>query len=112
MIYLQINGQIKNKKYIYGYLENLSRSLNIHRLRSKAIIVRFSKELDDGNQGNCWGDRKEGYITINIAKTCEGEPYSTAEMMQTLAHVCVRLIPSFSLHLVLGVFIDHPPDIL
>jgi hypothetical protein len=90
MIYFLINGQIKNKKYIYGYLENLSRSLNIHRLRSKAIIVRFSKELDDGNQGNCWGDRKEGYITINIAKTCEGEPYSTAEMMQTLAHEMVH----------------------
>lgn len=90
MIYLQINGQIKNKKAIYVYLENLSRSLNIHRLRSKTIFVTFRIELEDGNQGNCWGDRNEGYITINIAKTVEGESLSTAEMMKTLAHEMVH----------------------
>ena len=90
MPHLILSGQIKNKKQVVEYFHALSKELGISRMWSKVIFVKFETALDDESQGLCWGDTKEGYVTIQIARKSDGEkiPYET--MMQTLAHEMVH----------------------
>ena len=91
MPHLILSGQIKNKKQVVEYFHALSKELGINRMWSKVIFVKFETVLDDESQGLCWGDIKEGYVTIQIARKSDGEkiPYET--MMQTLAHEMVHV---------------------
>jgi hypothetical protein len=90
MPYFKVTGQVKNKKKVKEYLDNLSKELGINRMWSKVIFVRFKTKLDNDSQGLCWGDYKEGYAEIKIARTSEGNDIPYDMMMQTLAHEMVH----------------------
>ena len=89
MPHLVLHGQIAQKKKIKLYVRKLEIALGINRMWSKIILLNFRKDIH-GLYGNCWGDEKEGYVEINIAKTLYGEPIPFEEIMSTLAHEMVH----------------------
>ena len=68
-----LNGQIKGKSsgIIDLYVYNLCKELGIGRMYRKLIEIDFVTD-QEGQLGNAWGDAKEGYAHINIARKCEG----------------------------------------
>jgi hypothetical protein len=90
MPHFKINGRIKHKSKVESYANNLAKELGIGRMWSKIIFLNFKTKLDNENQGNCWGCKKEGYVEINIARTSEGDDMPYDKMMQTLAHEMVH----------------------
>ena len=80
----QVRGKGKGYEYhlVHEYLCNLQKELNIHRLRSKWVTVKFVKSVD-GNMGDCIGDTDE--VDIRIDKTM-----SWNDQMVTLAHEMVH----------------------
>lgn len=90
MPHIVLKGQIKDKKKVYAYVDSLCKELGIGRMWSKAIFITFKTVIDDDNQGNCWGDAKEGYVDISIARNSEGIKIPHDQMMQTLAHEMVH----------------------
>ena len=87
---LVLRGQVAQKKKIDIYIKKLCRELGINRLWSKVIILNFETTLDSDSEGLCWGDTKEGYVDIHIARKSLGEKLSYESMMQTLAHEMVH----------------------
>ncbi len=85
-----LKGRIKHKAKVRAYVEHLCKDLGINRMWSKVLFIRFHTSLKHESQGLCWGDRNEGYVEIDIARTSNGEdiPYET--IMQTLAHEMVH----------------------
>ena len=90
MPHIVLKGQIKDKKKVYAYVDSLCKELGIGRMWSKAIFITFKTVIDDDNQGNCWGDAKEGYVDISIARNSEGIKIPHDQMMQSLAHEMVH----------------------
>ena len=85
MACLHITGVRKNSldfKVIDEFVTNLQKELNIHRLRSKWIYIKFVKNVD-GDMGDCIGDTNE--VDIRIDKTMDWE-----DQMVTLAHEMVH----------------------
>ena len=80
----EVIGKGKGYEYhlVHEYLCNLQKELNIHRLRSKWVTVKFVKSVD-GNMGDCIGDTDE--VDIRIDKTM-----SWNDQMVTLAHEMVH----------------------
>ena len=80
----QVRGKGKGYEYnlVHEYLCNLQKELNIHRLRSKWVTVKFVKSVD-GNMGDCIGDTDE--VDIRIDKTMSWD-----DQMITLAHEMVH----------------------
>ena len=87
---IRIKGQIKDKKKVYEYAHALCKELGINRMYSKCIFINFKTTLDKDSQGLCWGDPKEGYVDMSIARKSDGEKLSYESMMQTLAHEMVH----------------------
>lgn len=87
---IRIKGQIKDKKKVYEYAHALCKELGINRMYSKCIFINFKTTLDNDSQGLCWGDPKEGYVDMSIARKSDGEKLSYESMMQTLAHEMVH----------------------
>ena len=80
-----ISGVKKNSldyKVINDFVINLQKELNIHRLRSKWIYIKFVKSVD-GDMGDCIGDTNE--VDIRIDKTMDWK-----DQMITLAHEMVH----------------------
>tara|TARA_B100001093_G_scaffold514086_1_gene587373 strand:+ start:1744 stop:2199 length:456 start_codon:yes stop_codon:yes gene_type:complete len=69
-------------KIIDEFVANLQEELNIHRLRSKWINIKFVKSVD-GNMGDCIGDTSD--VDIRINKTMDWK-----DQMITLAHEMVH----------------------
>ena len=90
MPHLVLKGQIKHKAKVEKYVHSLCKELGINRMYSKVIFLTFKTTLADGSQGLCWGDLKEGYCEISIARESEGKKIHHEEMMQTLAHEMVH----------------------
>ena len=90
MNHVVISGRVKNKKRIEQYIHALAKELNIHRMWSKVIFVKFRKSLEDDAQGLCWGDYNDGYAEIKIARESLGEPVEYEEMLKTIAHEMVH----------------------
>ena len=67
---------------INDFVANLQKELNIHRLRSKWIHIKFVKNVD-GDMGDCIGDTNE--VDIRIDKTMDWK-----DQMLTLAHEMVH----------------------
>ncbi len=80
----QIRGKGKGYEYqlVHEYVANLQKELNIHRLRSKWVTIKFVKSVD-GNMGDCIGDTDE--VDIRIDKTM-----SWNDQMVTIAHEMVH----------------------
>ena len=80
----EVIGKGKGYEYhlVHEYLCNLQKELNIHRLRSKWVTVKFVKNVD-GDMGDCIGDTDE--VDIRIDKTM-----SWNDQMVTLAHEMVH----------------------
>ena len=91
MPHIVLKGQIKDKKKVHAYVHSLCHELGIGRMWSKVIFINFKTVLDDDNQGVCWGDTKEGYVDISIARSSEGVKIPYEMMMQTLAHEMVHV---------------------
>jgi hypothetical protein len=85
-----IKGQIKDKKKVHAYAHFLCKELGINRMYSKVIFITFKTTLDHDSQGLCWGDPKEGYVDMSIARKSQGEKLPYEEIMQTLAHEMVH----------------------
>lgn len=85
-----IIGRVKHKKKIEQYIHMLAKELNIHRMWSKTILVKFRTKLPDDVQGLCWGDYNDGYVEIKIARESVGEPVEYDEMLRTIAHEMVH----------------------
>lgn len=90
MPHLVLKGQIKHKAKIEKYVNSLCKELGINRMYAKVIFLTFKTTLDNDSHGLCWGDMREGYCEISIARQSEGEKLSYEEMMQTLAHEMVH----------------------
>jgi len=86
---LVISGQISQKKKIIEYIANLEKALGINRMWSKTIFLNFKNNVDCG-YGECWGDYKDGYVEINIAKKLKGKKIPYEEIMSTVAHEMVH----------------------
>ena len=80
----EVIGKGKGYEYhlVHEYLCNLQKELNIHRLRSKWVTVKFVKSVD-GDMGDIIGDTDE--VDIRIDKTM-----SWNDQMVTLAHEMVH----------------------
>ena len=85
-----IKDRIKNKAKVRTYVEDLCRELKINRMWSKVIFLRFHTSLKNEAQGLCWGDKREGYVEIDIARRSEGKDIDYDTIMQTLAHEMVH----------------------
>jgi len=85
-----MSGQVAQKKKIYEYIYKLSKELGINRMHKKVLLVNFVTSCDDQAEGSCWGDMKDGYAEILIARTSCGDKMSHESMMQTLAHEMVH----------------------
>lgn len=88
MPHLVINGQIAQKKKIIEYIGNLEKELGIHRMWSKVIFLNFKSDME--GYGDCWGDHKDGYVEINIAKKLDGKKIPYEEILSTIAHEMVH----------------------
>ena len=89
MPHLVLSGQISQKKKIIEYIANLEKALGINRMWSKVIFLNFKTEVD-GSYGDCWGDSKDGYVEINVARKLEGKKIPFEEIMSTVAHEMVH----------------------
>lgn len=85
---VEISGQVRNKDAVEDYIHALAKELNIHRLYTKLIQVKFSNKLDHDALGLCWGDKDQ--VIIQISKKHEGAPIEFADMMRALAHEMVH----------------------
>tara|TARA_A100001011_G_scaffold331735_1_gene358301 strand:+ start:82 stop:492 length:411 start_codon:yes stop_codon:yes gene_type:complete len=77
---IRINS--RNFKVVDEFVTNLQKELNIYRLRSKWIHIKFVKSVD-GDMGDCIGDTNE--VDIRIDKTMDWK-----DQMITLAHEMVH----------------------
>jgi len=82
-----VDGKIRNKKLVYGYINVLLNVLKIHRLK-RDLIVEFVTACDGRVLGFCWGDKDE--VTIQISKTYFDRKLSFLEMMKCLTHEMVH----------------------
>lgn len=82
-----IEGRIRNKKLVYGYINVLLNVLKIHRLK-RDLNVEFVTECDGRVLGYCWGDRDE--VTIQISREHYDRKLSFLEMMKCLTHEMVH----------------------
>jgi|TARA_R110002167_G_scaffold58835_6_gene166800 hypothetical protein len=85
-----LKGQIKHKKKVMTYVQNISKELKIDRMWSKVIVIKFKTSLNEEAQGLCWGDIKEGYVEIDIARTVHGVKLEYTDIMKTIAHEMVH----------------------
>ena len=82
----EITGEVKNKKLVEQYTENVIKKLQLHRRKHGLITIKFRKRMPNGfadSTGICEGDRDEAII--NIAKK-----QTFYEQMLTLAHELVH----------------------
>lgn len=82
-----IEGRIRNKKLVYGYVGMLLNILKIHRLK-RNLIIEFVTECDGRVLGYCWGDKDE--VTIQISREHFDRKLSFLEMMKCLTHEMVH----------------------
>lgn len=82
-----VNGRIKNRKLVVGYVNVLIHALKLNRL-NREINIDFVTECDGKVLGYCWGDKDE--VNIEISRTHEGRNLKFLEMMQTLTHEMVH----------------------
>lgn len=87
-MYFEIEGQIRNRKIVEVYVQNLIKALKLNRLRKPFLQIQFVNNLPA--LGFCEGNRE--YAEITIAKKCPvtGRKITFLEMMQTLAHEMVH----------------------
>ena len=80
----EVIGKGRGYEYhlINEYVANLQKELNIHRLRSKWIEIKFVDDVN-GNMGDCTGDTDE--VEIRIDRTL-----SWNDQRITLAHEMVH----------------------
>lgn len=82
-----VDGRVKNKKFVYGYINVLLHALDIHRLK-RDLIVEFVTECDGRVLGYCWGDKDE--VMIQISREHYDRKLSFLEMMKCLTHEMVH----------------------
>lgn len=89
MMDFAIQGQIRNKRVVNFFVQNLIRELGMTRLRKPTIVIHFVNKCEAF--GLCDGE-KNSYAVIHIAKKCPvtGRKLGFIEMMQTLAHEMVH----------------------
>lgn len=88
MIWVDITGQLRNKKLIAEISEQILNDYLPKTKTNKFVDVFVSTVCDDQCAGLCSGD-KHG-AEIEIARTSHGERYSYSEMIQTLCHELVH----------------------
>jgi hypothetical protein len=84
-----IKGRHKNSAAVEEYVQNLCRELKIAHLKKAEFSIRFVTKCDTDALGLCWDDAEE--IEVEISRTCEGEPLTFFEQMQTIAHEMVHV---------------------
>jgi len=88
MIFI-LEGRIKNKEVVDIYIQNLLKSLNLHRRHASELTIKFVTKLPGDVLGlACGGPR---YGEIEIARTSEGEKLQFFEQMITLAHEMIHI---------------------
>lgn len=87
---IYIRGRIGQKPRVVQYIRNLTEELGIHRMWSKEIFIRFRTNLDGNSEGLCWGDKKDGYVEIEIARRLSNRSLPMYRVMHTLAHEMVH----------------------
>lgn len=88
MIFI-IEGQIRHKKVVDIYIQNLLKALNIHRRYASELNIKFVTKLP----GECLGLASGGprWGEVEIARTSYGEKIPYFEQMITLAHEMVHI---------------------
>lgn len=82
-----VEGRIRNKKLVYGYINVLLNVLKINRLQ-RDLTIEFVTECDGRVLGFCWGDSDE--VTIQISREHYDRKLSFLEMMKCLTHEMVH----------------------
>src|SRR5210317_119426 len=82
-----VEGRVRNKELVYGYVNTLLKALNIHRLQ-RELTVQFVTECEGQVLGYCWGDTDE--VIVQSSRESCGEKQSFIEMMKVLTHEMVH----------------------
>lgn len=88
MIFI-IEGQIRHKKVVDIYIQNLLKALNIHRRYASELTIKFVTRISDDCLGQASGGPRWG--EVEIARTSFGEKIPYFEQMITLAHEMVHI---------------------
>ena len=84
-----ILGRHKNKLVVDVYVTRIIKSLKLHRLSKRSIIIDFKTSLDDEALGLCFGVKD--VAKVEIAKKSSGVNQTFLEQMHTLAHELVHV---------------------
>jgi len=82
-------GKCKNLEVVEQYIANCMKHLNIHRLRSKSVVIKFKNNLHDDAQGYCFAF--DDVAEVTIGKKWSGRNMTFLEQMHTLAHELVHV---------------------
>lgn len=94
MFYITIDGQIKNKKHVYTFTEDVLQHFFKYRLKRPIDInIKIVKSLPDNDMGLCDGDRDE--VNIDVAKGYMDEKdsyvlYEYDLVLKTLVHELIH----------------------
>jgi hypothetical protein len=88
MIYVDIQGQVKQRDQVAHFCRSVLRDLMPRLRRDVDLTVSFVQRCDCEEAGFCVGDRDE--VEITVAKTSQGEAYSLSEQLVSLCHELVH----------------------
>ncbi len=90
MIEYQLTGRCKDKKRVDKFVGDVFYHYFKNRMKRTVLVdVKFVTELGKGKiAGYCHGDKNE--VQIDIARTENGEPYTTRDICLNLAHELVH----------------------
>ena len=87
-IFVEIEGQIQQKKRIEAYIKDVIRYFIPNMRRIVQIDLKITNRIEQGYYGFCCGDRKEVYI--ELARGSCDEDFTLDYMMLNLAHELVH----------------------
>ncbi len=85
-----ISGRIRHLDLVMSYTQSVLRELNLHRLRTRPIVIEFVTKCGEGEFGYCIGDVDGVEIQVARKNPYTGKPNSFMNMMQTLTHELVH----------------------
>lgn len=86
-----ITGSVPKKKLFENYVDCIVNNfLSQHVENHIDLVIRFKPSCEHDAAGYCYED-DDGEIIVEIAKTCDGVPYTVEQIAVHLAHEMVHV---------------------